>query len=46
MSNSNHVTEVQATKERISHARRLNVLSTLPGLSVGNILHIKGTIML
>lgn len=24
------------------HARRLNVLSTLPGLSVGNVLHIKG----
>lgn len=29
-------------KKRTFHASRLNVFSTLPGLSVGNVLHIKG----
>lgn len=29
-------------KKRTFHARRLDVFSTLPGFSVGNVLHSKG----
>lgn len=36
------ISESPGHEKRTFHARRLDVFSTLPGISVGNILYIKG----